>query len=62
MLTHSEKKLLPAKLTLWSVGLNPESFQRIRHSPLVQILYEQRLFPSVQPAMNAFIDQHGDGL
>jgi hypothetical protein len=59
MLTASEKMLQRAGITLWLVDLKPEPFQRIRQSPLGQTLGDKRMFPNLQRAGNAFMDQNG---
>jgi SulP family sulfate permease len=57
MLTEAESKMANAGITLWLVGLNPESFQRIRASPLGQKLGDERMFPNLRQAVSFYLEQ-----
>jgi len=57
VLTEAENKMAQAGITLWLVGLNPEPFQRIRASPLGQVLGDERMFPTLAQALNVYLEQ-----
>jgi len=57
VLTEAENKMAQAGITLWLVGLNPEPFQRIRASPLGQVLGDERMFPTLAQAVNVYLEQ-----
>ena len=57
VLTEAESKMARAGVSLWLVGLNPEPFQRIRASPLGQVLGDERMFPTLGQAVNFYLEQ-----
>jgi len=57
VLTEAESKMTRAGVSLWLVGLNPEPFQRIRASPLGQVLGDERMFPTLAQAVNVYLEQ-----
>jgi len=56
-LVEAEDKMARAGIELWLVGLNPEPFQRIRPSPLGQTLGDERMFPNLGQAVDAYLEQ-----
>jgi SulP family sulfate permease len=56
-LLEAEAKMARDGVELWLVGLNPEPFQRIRASPLGQILGDERMFPNLRQAVSAYLEQ-----
>jgi MFS superfamily sulfate permease-like transporter len=60
VLTEAEGKMARAGVELWLVGLNPEPFQRIRTSPLGQTLGDERMFPNLGQAVDAYLEQFGE--
>jgi high affinity sulfate transporter 1 len=56
-LVEAEDKMARDGIELWLVGLNPEPFQRIRTSPLGQILGDERMFPNLGQAVDAYLEQ-----
>jgi len=57
VLTEAESKMARAGVSLWLVGLNPEPFQRIRASPLGQVLGDERMFPTLAQAVIFYLEQ-----
>jgi len=57
VLTEAESKMARAGVSLWLVGLNPEPFQRIRASPLGQVLGDERMFPTLGQAVDFYQEQ-----
>ena len=57
VLIEAEDKMARHGVELWLVGLNPEPFQRIRTSPLGQILGDERMFPNLQRAVSFYLEQ-----
>ena len=57
VLIEAEGKLARAGVSLWLVGLNPEPFQRIRASPLGQVLGDERMFPTLAQAVDLYLDK-----
>ncbi len=56
-LTEAERKMARAGITLWLVSLNPAPLQRIRPSPLGQILGDERMFPNLGQAVSFYLEQ-----
>jgi MFS superfamily sulfate permease-like transporter len=56
-LVEAEDKMARDGIELWLVGLNPEPFQRIRTSPLGQILGDDRMFPNLGQAVDCYLEQ-----
>ena len=57
VLTEAESKMTRAGVSLWLVGLNPEPFQRIRASPLGQVLGDERMFPNLAQAVHFYLEE-----
>jgi anti-anti-sigma factor len=57
VLIEAENKMARYGVELWLVGLNPETFQRIRASLLGQILGDERMFPNLQQAVRFYLEQ-----
>jgi MFS superfamily sulfate permease-like transporter len=60
-LIEAEDKMTRAGIELWLVGLNPEPFQRVRASPLGQILGDERMFPNLQHAVTYYLKNSNQG-
>jgi MFS superfamily sulfate permease-like transporter len=56
-LLEAEDKMARDGVELWLVGLNPEPFQRIRTSPLGQILGDERMFPNLHQAVSYYLEE-----
>ncbi len=56
VLMEAESKMARAGMTLWLVGLNPAPLQRIRQSPLGQVLGDRRMFPNLRRAVCFYLD------
>jgi anti-anti-sigma regulatory factor len=57
VLIEAEDKLARNGVELWLVGLNPETFRRIRSTPLGQTLGDERMFPNLQQAVRFYLEQ-----
>jgi anti-anti-sigma regulatory factor len=60
VLIEAQDKLARNGVELWLVGLNPETFQRIRSSPLGQTLGDERMFPNLQQAVRFYREEEDD--
>ncbi len=54
MLTQGENKLRQRGITLWLAGLNPQVLAVVRHSPLGEILGNERLCFNVGIAVERY--------
>lgn len=57
VMTEFEEKLSEAGIELWLAGLNPEPLELMRKAPLGEILGQERMFYSLNQAVQAFEDQ-----
>jgi MFS superfamily sulfate permease-like transporter len=53
-LTEFEKQLKDAGILLWLVALNPEALPVVRRSPLVEKLGDERMYPNLEQAVEAY--------
>jgi SulP family sulfate permease len=57
MLTNGEEKLRQEGVSLWLAALNPDALLVIQRSPLGEVLGRQRMFFTVQQAVEAYQKQ-----
>jgi high affinity sulfate transporter 1 len=61
-LLEAEDKMARNGVELWLVGLNPEPFQRIRTSPLGQVLGDGRMFSNLRRAVRCYQERFDETL
>ena len=59
MLAKIDERLAAEGITLWLAGLNPETLNTVRRSPLGERLGDRRMFVNAEAAAREFERQHG---